>query len=111
MYSRSVRIETPSMKSSPDLTPEPYFRSKSRVQNASPGEKTLNNDWDDLMMDDLNLCNTPLPLETKSAPNSPSRSRKTVDSNKEEYDGITIPKPFQMTVRLVKEVIIDRNIF
>jgi len=52
-----------------------------------------------LTIDELNLGSaghTPLPLETKSAPNSPTRLRKDM-----EYDGITVPKPFQMTVRLV----------
>ncbi|KAL1501659.1 hypothetical protein ABEB36_006951 [Hypothenemus hampei] len=80
---RSVRIETPSTKSTPNLTPEPCSRPKSRLN------------WEDLILDVSSIANTPLPLETKSVPNSPVKRGKS----QETYDGITIPKPFQMTIR------------
>ncbi|KAH1001261.1 hypothetical protein HUJ04_013496 [Dendroctonus ponderosae] len=70
---RSVRI--PILKSSP----EPDPTEKSPLESFS---------------------NTPLPFETKSAPNTPLRTRKNVD-------GITIPRPFQMTVRDEENKIVD----
>ncbi|XP_050293696.1 protein FAM161A-like [Anthonomus grandis grandis] len=102
---RSVRIETPSMpSSSSNITPEPYFRSKSRAN-----QKT---EWDSFTSEDL-YGPTPPPLETKSAPSTPLRTKKPPNV-KEEYDGITIPKPFQMTVRdeenkIVKELYLKIN--
>ncbi|XP_030765273.1 protein FAM161A-like [Sitophilus oryzae] len=107
---RSVRIETPSIKSSVDVTPEPYFRAKSRMKNPDDGDEKIGNaaEWDDITTEDFNLPsqeNTPLPTEVKSAPNSPLRRRKSVEET--EYDGITIPKPFQMTVRDEENKIVE----
>lgn len=96
---RSVRIETPSTtKDSPLETPS---RSKSRANNLSADSKHANNHyktlaWDDLSIEDLRLdLDKELHLETRSAPSSPSRSKATVGWK----DTITIPQPFQMTVR------------
>ncbi|XP_018568486.2 protein FAM161A [Anoplophora glabripennis] len=104
---RSVRIETPSDKLSTNITPEPNFRPKSRANISSAGSKRGPNDidWDDISIENLNLYsdrNTPLPLETKSAPASPVKTKNTNWS-----DGITIPKPFQMTVRDEENKIVD----
>lgn len=92
---RSVRIEE-----SPTTSEGISFRPKSRANN--PLSETFNQD---LTIDELNLGSaghTPLPLETKSAPNSPTRLRKDM-----EYDGITVPKPFQMTVRDEENKIVE----
>nr|CAH7728448.1 unnamed protein product [Callosobruchus chinensis] len=105
---RSVRIETPSDKLSTNLTPEP-FRSKSRANFPSASPKIRNNtEWDDLSLENLKLDleeSTPLPVETKSAPCSPVRQKPAAlwDNN----EGITIPKPFQMTVRDEEMKIVD----
>lgn len=95
---RSVRIETPSDKLFTENSPESaFFRSKSRANISSAGSKgfnTLNDSfWDDFSFDgcsggDQNLT-------TRSAPNSPSKSKSNVGWK----DSITIPKPFEMTVR------------
>lgn len=93
---RSVRIETPSDKPSVNITPEP-LRSKSRVNLSSAESKGgAITDWEDLSIEDLNLCSErdTARLESKSAPNSPLKSK-----NINNEGGITIPKPFQMTVR------------
>lgn len=98
---RSVRIETPSEKSlnyneNTRNTPEtPLFRPKSRINLSSASSKgNVNNEWDDFSLEDFNLDleenNYSLPSETKSAPTSPK---------KPQPGEITIPKPFQMTVR------------
>lgn len=97
---RSVRIETPSDKLSTNVTPEPNFRPKSRANISSADSKggRNDNDWDDISIENLNLysdSNTPLPLETKSAPASPVKTKNSTSWT----DSITIPKPFQMTVR------------
>lgn len=95
---RSVRIETPSDKPSINVTPEP-LRPKSRVNLSSAESKNPINEWEDFGIEDLNLCserNTPLRMESKTAPNSPVKTRNI---NVDNDDGITIPKPFQMTVR------------
>lgn len=97
---RSVRIETPSDKPSTNVTPEPNFRPKSRANISSAGSKggRNDNDWDDISIENLNLYsdgNTPLPMETKSAPASPVKTKSSTNWT----DGITIPKPFQMTIR------------
>ncbi|KAJ8960310.1 hypothetical protein NQ318_004036 [Aromia moschata] len=104
---RSVRIETPSDKLD-DFTPEPNLRPKSRANISSAESKGVGNyhDWDDTSIDDLNLYSemvTPLPLETKSAPCSPMKTKSSVSKN----DGITIPQPFQMTVRDEENKIVD----
>ncbi|KAJ8925764.1 hypothetical protein NQ315_009612 [Exocentrus adspersus] len=108
---RSVRIETPSDKLSTNITPEPHLRPKSRAKISSAGSKGRNNDndWDDISIEDLNLYsegNTPLPLplETKSAPASPVKTRSNTNN---WTDTITIPKPFQMTVRDEENKIVD----
>lgn len=98
---RSVRIETPSEKSlmnyNENPTPEtPLFRPKSRINLSSASSKGNLNDWDDFSFEDLNLDleeNNSLPSETKSAPTSPKKAEREV---------VTIPKPFQMTVRLLE---------
>lgn len=94
---RSVRIETPSDKLSPGNTPDFFRRPKSRLPSAS--SKGLE-EWDNestenykLDLDDLS------PLQSKSVPNSPNKSKPSVGW-KDNNDGITIPKPFEMTVRL-----------
>lgn len=91
---RSVRIETPSEKLSNNATPE-NFRSKSRANFSPSVSKAV--EWEDLSIEDLNISSTrnSSRLESKSAPTSPLRSRPNIN----EDDGITIPKPFQMTVR------------
>lgn len=115
---RSVRIESPSEKISSENTPDlEYFRSKSRANISSASSKGKNsscNDtaWDDLMVDDLKLdSQTVTPLITRSAPNSPNKSKQSVGWK----DTITIPKPFQMTVRFVCQIlfvtIITENFF
>ncbi|KAJ8985952.1 hypothetical protein NQ317_010710 [Molorchus minor] len=101
---RSVRIETPSDDKLDDFTPEPNFRSKSRAN--IPSAVVNENNWDDISLEDLNLYserNTPLPLETKSAPCSPIKRRNSVNKN----EGITIPRPFHMTVRDEENKIVD----
>lgn len=98
---RSVRIESPSDKFSAQNSPEPsYFRSKSRANVSSAESKgfntlnTLNDSlWDDLSFDGCGEQD----LTTRSAPNSPSKSKLNVGWK----DGITIPRPFEMTVRYV----------
>ncbi|KAG5896171.1 hypothetical protein JTB14_016946 [Gonioctena quinquepunctata] len=107
---RSVRIETPS----DTITPEP--RSKSRANLSSAESKGAGNltDWEDLSLENLNLyseSNTPLPLATRSAPNSPVKGK---EKDGWTSDGITIPKPFQMTVRdeenkIVEELFVKMN--
>lgn len=92
---RSVRIETPSEKYSNNTTPE-IFRPKSRA-NVSPSDSKAV-EWEDLSIEDLNICserNNSSRLESKSAPTSPLRNR----TNMNDDNGITIPKPFQMTIR------------
>ncbi|CAH0551221.1 unnamed protein product [Brassicogethes aeneus] len=88
---RSVRIETPISSE----TPESGFRTKSKC-----GKKNI---WDDLTLEELKLDleeDLP-PLETKSAPTSPRKKDLWGES------GITIPKPFQMTVRDEENKIIE----
>ncbi|XP_060536057.1 protein FAM161A-like isoform X2 [Cylas formicarius] len=80
---RSVRIETPREKPSQDTSPEPFGCSS---RNYVSREKESN--WNE---------SNPTPIETRSAPNSPLRVIKTNEVC--EYIGITIPEPFQMTVR------------
>lgn len=99
---RSVRIESPSEKYSSENTPDlEYFRSKSRANvssASSKGKTSYCNDsaWDDSMVEELKLdSQRETPLVTRSAPNSPLKSKPSVGWK----DGITIPKPFQMTVR------------
>lgn len=82
---RSVRIEE---KMSADVTPEPYLRSKSRLSK--------NNDssiWNEFDIEDFKLD---LEKESRSVPSSPVKSKPSVGWK----DTITIPQPFQMTVRL-----------
>lgn len=88
---RSVRIETPSDNLFSSLTPEP--RCKSRAKSSVNEDKCV--EWDDLSIERLNLdtVRTPIIMETRSAPCSPTRSKFKNEG------GITIPKPFQMTVR------------
>lgn len=94
---RSVRIETPSDKLSPgDTLSELYRRPKSRLPSASSKEQ---DDWDNFSIDDLKLdMENRSPKQSKSAPNSPTRAKSNVGW-KDNDDGITIPKPFEMTVR------------
>lgn len=95
---RSVRIETPSEKLSADLSAEFFQRPKSRGLNVSRDSKRSDRDWDDLNLDDLKLdLGDNLTVQSKSAPTSPSRNKPSVGW---KDCGITIPKPFQMTVRL-----------
>ncbi|CAH1122906.1 unnamed protein product [Ceutorhynchus assimilis] len=102
---RSVRIETPSMNSSPELTSKHHHPPHKWQNMLLENRKHLNHDWDELVNDDLNSVEkTPLPLETRSAPNSPTRTRKC---SLEEYDGITVPRPFKMTVRDEENKIVD----
>lgn len=93
---RSVRIETPSDKPSIDISPEP-IRSKSRANLSSAESKGgAITDWEDFSIEDFNLGSErdTARLESKSAPNSPFKTKNTNNEG-----GITIPKPFQMTVR------------
>lgn len=79
---RSVRIETPSEQD------DASFRAKSRIETT----------WDDLIsVEDFKLdLDKDFQSETsKSAPTSPIRSKSSVGWK----DTITIPQPFQMTVR------------
>lgn len=102
---RSVRIESPSDKCSLEGTSfqELQIRPKSRANLSSAGSKGFQRSitpygsaWDDLSIEDLKLdLDKDLHLETKSAPNSPSRCKTSVGWK----DTITIPQPFQMTVR------------
>lgn len=104
---RSVRIETPSEKMSNNVTPDNYFRPKSRVNTSPSVTKAV--EWEDLSVDDMNIAserNNSSRLESKSAPTSPIRNKPNV----EEHDGITIPKPFQMTVRWVIYEKYDRTV-
>lgn len=95
---RSVRIETPSTTKGSLETPT---TSKSRANVSSAGSKGVGScskasAWDDLSLEDLRLdLDKELHLETKSAPSSPTRSKTAVGWK----DTITIPQPFQMTVR------------
>ncbi|KAI4467779.1 hypothetical protein MML48_2g00009547 [Holotrichia oblita] len=103
---RSVRIETPSDKLFVENSPElSYFRPKSRANVSSAGSRGFNNIndsfWDDLSFDDC--CDGDQNLTTRSAPNSPSKSKPNVGWK----DGITIPRPFEMTVRDEEIKIID----
>lgn len=100
---RSVRIESPSEKFSPQVSPDvEYFRSKSRANISSASSKGKNsscndNPWDDITVDDIKFDESQrdTPLVTRSAPCSPNKSKQSVGWK----DTITIPKPFQMTVR------------
>lgn len=92
---RSVRIETPSDKHSNNATPE-ISRSKLRANFSPCGPKAV--DWEDLSIEELNVgsdFNNSARFESKSAPTSPIKSRTNIN----EDIGITIPKPFHMTVR------------
>lgn len=94
---RSVRIETPSTVKDFLETPT---TSKSRANVSSAGSRGIvdssHKTWDDSSLEDLRLdLDRDLHLETKSAPNSPTRNKSTVGWK----DTITIPQPFQMTVR------------
>lgn len=105
---RSVRIETPSDKIFAENSPESgYFRSKSRANISSAGSKCINGMseefWDNLSSD--NCCDGERNLTTRSAPNSPAKSKMNVGWK----DGITIPKPFEMTVRYMNTM--ERIIF
>lgn len=96
---RSVRIETPSEQVSNNATPEIY-RPKSRANFSPSVAKTV--EWEDLSIEDLNFCSdryNSSRLESKSAPASPLKNKTNIDGD----GGITIPKPFQMTIRLVIE--------
>lgn len=90
---RSVRIESPSDKS--DISELINLPKKSKTT----GHSKHYNDfaWDDMSINDFKSdFEKELPLETKSAPNSPTKEK--IDPGWKD-DGITIPKPFQMTVR------------
>lgn len=89
---RSVRIETPV---SDKFSPEREARSKSRTNLSSGNSSKKGIEWDNLSLEDLKLnLEKETPLEIQSLPNSPKKER---DLSGEA--GITIPKPFQMTVR------------
>ncbi|XP_066157549.1 protein FAM161A [Euwallacea fornicatus] len=98
---RSVRIETPTLDLTTDSHPKPRFA----------------NAWEGLTIEALNLGSaghTPLPQDSKSAPNSPVKTRRKSEGEKDEYDGITVPKPFQMTIRdeenkIVEELLLKIN--
>lgn len=99
---RSVRIESPSEKLqiSSENTPEvEYFRSKSRaINNVSSASSKGKNSWDDSTVEDLKLDTqrfNNVEGYSRSAPASPNKSKQSVGWK----DTITIPKPFQMTVR------------
>nr|XP_022902323.1 protein FAM161A-like [Onthophagus taurus] len=104
---RSVRIESPSEKFSPEESPDlPYFRSKSRANVSSSagskGHNTTNDSfWDFCSVDE---CPFDQNLTTRSAPNSPCKSKFGLNW---KDDGITIPKPFEMTVRDEENKIVD----
>ncbi|GJQ76774.1 hypothetical protein Trydic_g15614 [Trypoxylus dichotomus] len=102
---RSVRIESPSDKFFDENSPEPYFRSKSRANISSAESKGFNtaNDsfWDELSFDEC--CGGDQNLTTRSAPNTPTKSKPNVGWK----DGITVPKPFEMTVRDEENKIVD----
>lgn len=85
------------LRSSGNLTKLEDSRPKSRAKDF----KTSGNitDWEDFSIENLNLnsdCNSPEPLQTRSAPTTPTKSKPKTNWNS---GGITIPKPFQMTVR------------
>lgn len=95
---RSVRIESPTEKFPNEY--EEYFRCKSRANVSSASSKgkiSSCNDWDDLTVEDVKFDDSQrdTPLITRSAPCSPNKSKQSVGWK----DTITIPKPFQMTVR------------
>ncbi|RZC43209.1 UPF0564 domain containing protein [Asbolus verrucosus] len=105
---RSVRIESPSDKLSPGDTPSELFtRPKSRLPSASSKGQ---DDWDNFSIDEYKLdLDTHSPAQSKSAPNSPTKSKPSVGW---KDNGITIPKPFEMTVRdeenkIVEELLIQ----
>jgi protein FAM161A len=100
---RSVRIETPSDKLTPDGTPSELFRRpKSRLPSASSKGQ---DDWDNFSIDDYKLdLETQSPLQSKSAPSSPTKSKPSVGW---KDNGITIPKPFEMTVRDEENKIVE----
>ncbi|CAG9837615.1 unnamed protein product [Diabrotica balteata] len=84
------------------------LRPKSRANDL----KTSGNltDWEDLSIENLNLnsvSNSPEPLQTRSAPTSPVKSNPKNDWTGE----ITIPKPFQMTVRDEENKIVEELFF
>lgn len=100
---RSVRIESPSDKcDSPELR---NLRSKSRANISSAGSKIYDKSigsynesaWDDLSINEFRSdSDRELPLMTKSAPSSPVKTKTGIGW---KDNGITIPKPFKMTVR------------
>ena len=100
---RSVRIETPSDKLSPGDTPSELFRrAKSRLPSASSKGQ---DDWDNFSIDEYKLdLEEQSPVQSKSAPNSPTKSKPSVGW---KDNGITIPKPFEMTVKDEENKIID----
>lgn len=94
---RSVRIESP--KSEIESL---KFRNKSHIRNVSSAESrdsrkyaysTLDNAWDNIVDKTNQYHNSPA---TKSLPSSPVKNKPSIGW---KDCGITIPKPFQMTVR------------
>lgn len=86
---RSVRIETPSEKNSNADTPDIKLNPKARSPYKKMFSPTLDIPWD------IEYLDVDRPLESQSAPSSPTRSKENIRWK----DTITIPKPFQMTVR------------
>lgn len=102
---RSVRIETPSLRSPETLTPDLSARPKSRaISSANTSIKHQNNEWDHLSIEDLNFDSEKDTIDVKSLPNTPAKTKVSIGW---KDDGITIPRPFQMTVRDEEEKIVD----
>lgn len=102
---RSVRIEESPTEKFPNEYDE-YFRCKSRANissASSKGKVSSCNEWDDLTVDDVKFDDSQrdTPLMTRSAPCSPNKSKQSVGWK----DTITVPKPFQMTVKYNNKIL------
>ncbi|KAK9878516.1 hypothetical protein WA026_022412 [Henosepilachna vigintioctopunctata] len=101
---RSVRIETPmsmkSMKSSSNSSPELFKRPKSAILSSPSPSMKESNEWSKLSDEEMKI-------DTDIRKNLCSPVPKKV-SQDEENCGITIPKPFQMTVRDEENQIVEK---
>ncbi|KAB0804652.1 hypothetical protein PPYR_01622 [Photinus pyralis] len=104
---RSVRIESPSDKSDSSI---PRLRAKYHRNISSGGSRydksnTSYNEspWEDISVIDFR-SDSDRDIQTRSAPNSPTKRKCGIGW---KDNGITIPKPFQMTVRDEENKIVD----
>lgn len=103
LSTRSVRIETPS--DNIDNTELNNMNKRSKTNFSSGDSRNfdksspsyIESGWDDLSINELPFdSDQDFPLVTRSASNSPLKQKPEIGWKE---NGITIPKPFQMTVR------------